>query len=254
MAPKVSDLVLDSKLESDFLPGDEGVVHTRVRTGKNAKRRVQRTKESWRRKWRLGGGSYGTVWLEECTDGDPGGQLRAVKEMAKGQSSVSEVDFHRELEAIAKFSHEKYAYCFVRSFGWFENSTSIFIAMEYAKHGDLQRFLDEPFSEAETKQIAAQVLEGVAFMHQSGFAHRDLKPGVGIPTRDPSMRRMQTHPICTSRTFSSFRHVRTGGSSSPTLASANASKAPLLSDQPSSVLWDTWHPSSVASSVQVTLV
>ncbi len=180
MAAKTSHLVLDSKLQTAFLPGTGTVVHIRVRPGKDARRRVLRTEESWQRKWKLGDGSFGDVWLEECTAGKPtGGRFRAVKEVSKGvDPSISEVDCHRELEAIAKFSHDKYAHCFVRSYGWFENERSIFIAMEYAKHGDLQRHLTQPFPEQECQQITAQVLEGVNFMHQHGFSHRDLKPGV----------------------------------------------------------------------------
>jgi serine/threonine protein kinase len=50
--------------------------------------------------------------------------------------------------------------------------------MEYLEHGDLQKHLDKPFPEAETKEIASQLVEGLAFMHDNGFAHRDLKPGV----------------------------------------------------------------------------
>lgn len=35
------------------------------------------------------------------------GQLRAVKEIPKEKSTSSHVDYARELEAMAKFSHEK---------------------------------------------------------------------------------------------------------------------------------------------------
>lgn len=181
MAKTTSDLVLDSKLETTFLPDGDTVVHIRVRPGRDARRRVLRTEESWRRKWKLGGGSFGVVWLEECTAGEPTeGRFRAVKEIFKGADPSALEDYrYRELEAVAKFSHDKYAHCFVRSYGWFENERKIFIAMEYAKHGDLQSHLTQPFPEQECRQITAQVLEGVSFMHGHGFSHRDLKPGVG---------------------------------------------------------------------------
>jgi serine/threonine protein kinase len=70
--------------------------------------------------------------------------------------------------------------CFVKSFGWFENNESVFIAMEYFPLGDLQNYLSLPLPESEVKQITSQVLEGLSFMHDNGFAHRDLKPTVSL--------------------------------------------------------------------------
>ena len=66
----------------------------------------------------------------------------------------------------------------MRSFGWYESGESVFIAMEYFPYGDLQEYLSEPLPEKEAQQIVFQILEGVAFMHDNGFAHRDLKPTV----------------------------------------------------------------------------
>jgi serine/threonine protein kinase len=68
----------------------------------------------------------------------------------------------------------------VRSFGWYENDTSVFIAMEYFPCGDLQDYLLPLISEGEVQEITSQVLEGLSFMHDNGFAHRDLKPTVSI--------------------------------------------------------------------------
>jgi calcium/calmodulin-dependent protein kinase I len=50
--------------------------------------------------------------------------------------------------------------------------------MEYIEHGDLQKYLSRPLPESEARQITGQVLEGLHFMHDNGFVHRDLKPGV----------------------------------------------------------------------------
>ncbi|KAL6399842.1 putative calcium calmodulin-dependent protein kinase type 1b protein [Ilyonectria robusta] len=124
--------------------------------------------------------TYGTahVWLEECftvsSQQEP--RLRAVKEIRK-HHSVPTSAFHRELEAIAKFSHDKFADCFVRSFGWFQNETALFITMEYLEHGDLRHYIVRPFPEPEARLIAMQLVEALQSMHKSGFAHRDLKPG-----------------------------------------------------------------------------
>jgi serine/threonine protein kinase len=52
--------------------------------------------------------------------------------------------------------------------------------MEYLEHGDLQHYLLEspPLPEKEAGEITFQLLEGLAFMHENQFAHRDLKPAV----------------------------------------------------------------------------
>ena len=50
--------------------------------------------------------------------------------------------------------------------------------MEFFEHGDLQAFMGRPFPEAEAVRITKQVLEGLVFMHDNQFAHRDLKPKV----------------------------------------------------------------------------
>ena len=68
----------------------------------------------------------------------------------------------------------------MRSFGWYENSLSVFVAMEYFPLGDLESCLISPIPEEEARQITFQILEGLLFMHENGFAHRDLKPTVSI--------------------------------------------------------------------------
>lgn len=50
--------------------------------------------------------------------------------------------------------------------------------MEYARHQDLQKHLTKPFPENEAGLIASQVAEGLRFMHDNKYAHRDLKPAV----------------------------------------------------------------------------
>ncbi|KAI0148960.1 kinase-like domain-containing protein [Pestalotiopsis sp. NC0098] len=179
----LSDLVHDSKIETQLV--GSCIQHTFYDTGSSAKQRRVRREERWVRQKFVGQGAYGRVYLEQCETGGSS-RLRAVKEIKKSVTIGEEIDYVRELEAVAKFSHQKYAHCFVQSHGWFELEDSIFVSMEYLHSGDLQRYLQNPLPESEAKQITAQVLEGLTYMHENGFVHRDLKPGnIMVVTRGP---------------------------------------------------------------------
>jgi serine/threonine protein kinase len=66
----------------------------------------------------------------------------------------------------------------VQFFAWFENSKSVFLAMEYLEHGDLAQHINIISTEEEVRQITNNLLDGLKIMHGEGFAHRDLKPQV----------------------------------------------------------------------------
>lgn len=195
--PPLPDLVRLSKLDTQFSSEPQYIQHVQYVAGSTASQRRIRKEERWRREKRLGRGGFATVWLERCILGDNEGELRAVKDIPKNNSSF---DCIRELEAIAIFSHSqvslflwnylylwfcclitiviKYELYFVKSFGWYDDSESIYIAMEYLPYGDLQQYLGLPLSEKEGQRIVLQILEALHFMHDIEFTHRDLKPAV----------------------------------------------------------------------------
>lgn len=52
--------------------------------------------------------------------------------------------------------------------------------MEYLELGDLSFHLGKPIPQDEVLDITCQLLEGLKFMHDLGFVHRDLKPKVRL--------------------------------------------------------------------------
>lgn len=110
---RVSDLIRDSKLETHFLPGE--TVHTFQESDSISGRRLVTRSEHWRRQRRIGGGGFGSVWLETRTKGGSPrlaqdvGTVRAVKQidMDTRLGSIDYKLYDRELEAIAKFSHSR---------------------------------------------------------------------------------------------------------------------------------------------------
>jgi hypothetical protein len=105
---RISDLILDSKLETHFLP--DCTVHTFQESDPNSRQRLVIRSEHWRRQRKIGGGGFGTVWLETCTQGSRGttqnAPVRAVKQIDL-DPRLGKIDYNRELEVIAKFSHTR---------------------------------------------------------------------------------------------------------------------------------------------------
>jgi serine/threonine protein kinase len=66
-----------------------------------------RKEERWERRGNLGSGTFGTVWLEKLITDNSEEKYRAVKEIKKDIRQSGAIDYSRELEAIAKFSHQK---------------------------------------------------------------------------------------------------------------------------------------------------
>jgi len=67
---------------------------------------------------------------------------------------------------------------FVKFLGWFEESETLYIAMEYLPEGDLTKHVGSPLQQETVQPISKQILEGLKVIHQKGIAHRDLKPSV----------------------------------------------------------------------------
>src|SRR6266480_4165947 len=103
--PPISDLVRDSKLETTFY--EKYTQHVYRVSGANPRQRKMRKEEHWERRRNLGTGTFGTIWLEKLITDNGEEKYKAVKEIRKSMQRSGAIDYSRELEAVAKFSHQK---------------------------------------------------------------------------------------------------------------------------------------------------
>src|SRR5262249_56477979 len=102
---RLPDLVRDSQLRAEFRDGC--TVHEYLESSL-ASRTVLR-KETWKQERQVGGGAFGSIWLERCTSGKQKDTVRAVKKIVV-RHNARDTAYIRELDAIAKFSHPKVWY------------------------------------------------------------------------------------------------------------------------------------------------
>jgi hypothetical protein len=107
MPPGLSDLVLDTQIRVKF---DYQVVYrftfesARV-SGKYVRRQERR--QAWKEDRFLGDGSFGDVYLHQCSSSENETQIQAVKTIDKARMAKQKIDIYKEIEAIAKFSQQK---------------------------------------------------------------------------------------------------------------------------------------------------
>jgi eukaryotic-like serine/threonine-protein kinase len=127
----------------------------------------------------LGKGGMGEVY--RATD-DRLGRSVAIKVIADAAdvSADARERFHREARAIARLEHPRV--CRVYDVG-FDHGID-YLVMEYLEGETLaSRLTHGSIASDESIEIGGQIADGLAYIHQQGLAHRDLKPGNVILTR-----------------------------------------------------------------------
>ncbi|KAL8393641.1 hypothetical protein RB595_003396 [Gaeumannomyces hyphopodioides] len=178
-AARDQEAVLETRIETTFkYHGGLAVQNLPLQTP--VRPSAEPTEHRWARLEHLGAGGFGTVYLQRCKPKFSQKLYRAVKQLSKprGQNVLDVKDFARELSAATSLSKPEYEYYFVKSLGWYEDHSFLYIAMEYLPLGDLESHLmyEPKIYEEEAKAIMRQTLTALKFMHEKALAHRDLKP------------------------------------------------------------------------------
>ncbi|BFZ60124.1 Suppressor of Sensor Kinase (SLN1) [Saitoella coloradoensis] len=128
----------------------------------------------WQQGRFIGGGSFGNVYAAVNLDT---GDLMAVKEIRlQDPQSIPTIvkSIKDEMTVLEMLDHPNV----VQYYGVEVHRDKVYIFMEYCQGGSLANLLEHGRIEDETvvQVYALQLLEGLAYLHQSNIVHRDIKP------------------------------------------------------------------------------
>ncbi len=123
----------------------------------------------------LGRGAMGIVYRAEDPNLD---RIVALKTIILSDDAEGRKDYHKrfflEAKAAGKLTHPH----IVTTYDFGEEGDLAYLAMELLEGTDLrERLLKAPLPTADAVDIAYQVADGLAFAHERGVVHRDVKPG-----------------------------------------------------------------------------
>jgi serine/threonine-protein kinase len=130
----------------------------------------------------LGRGAMGVVYRAEDPALDRTVALKTIilSDEAEGRADYAK-RFFLEAKAAGKLTHPN----IVTTFDFGEEDGLAYMAMELLEGTELrERLKNGALPPAEAMEIAAQIAEGLAFAHERGVVHRDIKPGnIMLPER-----------------------------------------------------------------------
>jgi serine/threonine protein kinase len=116
----------------------------------------------------LGSGGSGSVWLARDERNGLDVALKIIPREGKAAARAE-----REALAARRLRHSR---C-VRAYDVGHDASHIYIAYEYVPGRTLREALRSgTLTDGDTVEIAAQVLEALAYAHRAGIVHRDVKP------------------------------------------------------------------------------
>lgn len=128
----------------------------------------------WQKRNFIGGGTFGTVYSAVNLDN---GEILAVKEIKIQDTNTMKKFFpsiKEEMSVLEMLNHPN----IVQYYGVEVHRDKVNIFMEYCEGGSMASLLEHGRIEDEmvTQVYTLELLEGLAYLHQSGVVHRDIKP------------------------------------------------------------------------------
>ena len=117
-------------------------------------------------------GGYGQVYLAQ---NNVTNEHVAIKQVNCNELTYDEIEtISREQLYMSTLNHRN----IIKYRGFFKYENNIYTVMDYAKGGELGKYVREKgkLDENEAKRIFMQIYKGVSHMHTKNLIHRDLKP------------------------------------------------------------------------------
>ncbi|KAL5268413.1 hypothetical protein ACHWQZ_G002320 [Mnemiopsis leidyi] len=134
---------------------------------------------------KIGRGGFGEVYEAKCIST---GEVVALKVLDKRKLKKEEYrKVCNEIEIHKNIQHPS----IVKMYGWFEDANFMYLVLEKCCHGDLHHFLKRrgnPLPEVEARELFAQLVEGVIYLHNNNIVHRDISLNNLLLTKDMSLK------------------------------------------------------------------
>lgn len=124
----------------------------------------------------LGSGSFGSVLLVREKLQRLRRQVLALKVIPKKTMRLKTKErIHAEKDILLLSKGNPWI---VELYRTFQDSSNLYLVMEFIPGGDLSSFLAEYgcFTEGTTNFVVYQLAQALSFIHSKGYAHRDIKP------------------------------------------------------------------------------
>jgi serine/threonine protein kinase len=124
----------------------------------------------------VGRGGYGAVYAVMLTDG----ATIAMKDMTltgtREEVQAQTADVEREMEMLRELRHPNVVRYYGVRADSFSMSVKLFMELlTGGSLGDLVRNMDGPLAESTAAEFLCKIVDGIAFVHDSGVLHRDIK-------------------------------------------------------------------------------
>jgi serine/threonine protein kinase len=128
----------------------------------------------------LSTGGFGQAYLAQDTK-RPGNPWCVVKQLRPPRQDPTIIKiarklFAKEAEILEKLGqHDQIP----RLFAYFEENQEFYLVQEFISGISLEQEIQigQPWPEEKARQLLIEVLEILAFVHEQGVMHRDIKPG-----------------------------------------------------------------------------